>query len=569
MNYMSNRELLMKCVEENALDLSKVDEILKAVEENDLSLDQFVVQRGYLSEKQFLQICSKELDLPFFEKLEASKIRIPEEYCEKVPIHFSRQYTLMAIGKTDASYQIATCTPLLMHPIDDLTNLLEGGFVDMVLAPRAEIVALINSSYKQNLDGAIGGEESETPESSNVEDKDKPIDDPNQPLIIRIVNNIILDAVRQRVSDIHLQPYEEKLQVRYRIDGILYDVQSVPKRYQDAVINRVKVMGKMDIAERRLPQDGRKSIKMGDAEVDIRISSVPTSHGERIVMRLLDKSARLYGLDEIGLDSKNLKIVEQFIHYNHGIMLVTGPTGSGKSTTLYAAITRLNSIEKNIITIEDPIEYNLHNISQIQVSEKKGLTFAKGLRTLLRQDPNIIMVGEIRDEETARISIQAALTGHMVFSTLHTNDSSSAITRLLDIGVEPFLVSSSLICVIAQRLGRKICAGCKTEYEPSPSKVQAIGLQPSDLGTKGVLFKGSGCEKCMRTGYKDRLGLYEILPITEKIREQIMSRASANVIKQDAIKRGLKTLRMDGAKKVLDGVTTIDEVLRVTQVDTL
>ncbi len=561
---MNNRDLLLKFVEQGVLEIAKVDEILQAVEEHDVSLDQFVVQRGYVSEKQFLQICSQEMDLPFIEKIDYSKV--PEEFCKNVAINFARNYNVVAIGKDEDAYQVATCTPLVLHPMDDLSNFLKAP-VDIYLAPRAEIVAAINNCYKQNLDGAIGDEE-EIEEAGEKGDSDKPIDDPNQPLVIRIVNNVIMEAVRQRVSDIHLQPYEEKLQVRYRIDGILYDVQAIPKRYQDAVISRVKVMGKMDIAERRLPQDGRKSIKMGDAEVDIRISSVPTSHGERIVMRLLDKSARVYSLEEIGLDSQNLKLVEKYIHYHHGILLVTGPTGSGKSTTLYASISRLNSIEKNIMTVEDPIEYNLRNVSQIQVSEKKGLTFAKGLRTLLRQDPNVIMVGEIRDEETARISIQAALTGHMVFSTLHTNDAASAITRLLDIGIEPYLVSSSLLCVIAQRLCRKICSSCKVEYTPETKRLQEIGLQPNSLSSKGVLWKGVGCEKCMRTGLKDRLGLYEVLPISERIREQIMARSSSTVIKQDAIKLGgLRTLRMDGAKKVLEGVTTIDEVLRVTQVD--
>jgi general secretion pathway protein E len=308
---------------------------------------------------------------------------------------------------------------------------------------------------------------------------------------------------------------------------------------------------------------------MGDAQIDIRISSVPTSNGERVVLRLLDKSARLYTLEEIGLDKRDLKLVDQFIHFSHGIMLVTGPTGSGKSTTLYAGLSRINAQEKNVMTIEDPIEYNVRNVSQIQVSEKKGLTFAKGLRTLLRQDPNIIMVGEIRDEETARIAIQAALTGHLVLSTLHTNDSSTAVTRLLDIGIEPYLVSSSVICVVAQRLVRKICEGCHTEYTPQPDKLQAVGLKPADLGQKGVLWKGTGCEKCMRTGYHDRCGIYEVLPVTDRIREQIIQRVGASVIKQEAMKRGLRSLRIDGVKKVLEGVTSLDEVLRVTQIDSL
>ena len=564
---ITKRQLLMLFVKKGLLDEVKIDEILKSSEEYEQSLDQFVIQRGYLAEKQFLEVFADEFGYNFCEKLEST--RVPQEFCRKVPINFARTYNVIAVGREDNLYHVATCTPLLTHPMDELGGLLDAE-IEIVVAPRTEIVSLINTVYKQG--ATVEGSVDELDESGGSGDEfgDEEIDildASNKPFIIRTVNNIILQALRQSVSDIHLQPYEEKLQVRYRIDGILYDIQNIPKKFQDAIVSRVKVMGKMDIAERRLPQDGRRSVKMGDSEVDIRISSVPSSHGERIVMRLLDKSARLYELEEIGLDQRNLKLVDQFIHFTHGIMLVTGPTGSGKSTTLYASLTRLNSTQCNIMTIEDPIEYHLRGISQIQVSERKGLTFAKGLRTLLRQDPDIIMVGEIRDSETARIAIQSALTGHLVLSTLHTNDSASAVTRLLDIGVEPYLVSSSVICVIAQRLLRQICPGCRSEYQPNASKLRSIGLNIADIGPRGILWKGLGCEKCMRTGYKSRIGIYEVLPITERVREQIVKRESASVIKQEAVQRGLHTLRMDGAKKVLEGATTIDEVLRVTQMD--
>jgi general secretion pathway protein E len=565
---ISKRDLLAIFVKAGALNQSKVDEILKGSEENDRSLDQFVTERGYLTEKQFLQIFGNEFGYSFVEKLDASQV--PEEFCQRVPLNFARNYNVVAIGFDGQVYQIATCTPLLTHPMDEMAGLLDAQ-VDTVLSPKSEIVAVINKVYNQNtgIDNTnIEDFEDSVAEAEGEEVMDL-LDPSNKPLIVRTVNNILLEAIKKRVSDIHFQPYEEKLLVRYRIDGILYESQTIPKKYQDAIISRIKVMGRMDIAEKRLPQDGRKSIKMGDSQIDIRISSVPTSHGERVVLRLLDKSARMYTFEEIGLDQSDLKLLDQFIRYTHGILLVTGPTGSGKSTTLYAGLSRINSTEKNIITIEDPIEYNVRNVSQIQVSEKKGLTFAKGLRTLLRQDPNIIMVGEIRDEETARIAIQAALTGHLVLSTLHTNDSATAVTRLLDIGIEPYLVSSSVICVVAQRLVRQICAGCRTEYIPPSDKLQAVGIKPADLGAKGMLWKGTGCEKCMRTGYQDRCGIYEILPITERIREQIIQHAGASVIKQEAVKRGVRTLRMDGIKKVLAGSTTLDEVLRVTQIDNL
>jgi general secretion pathway protein E len=402
--------------------------------------------------------------------------------------------------------------------------------------------------------------------AEEIEESEDVLDIAYKAPIIKLVNMLFFEALRMRASDIHLQPYEDKLQVRYRIDGILHDTQIVPKKVQEAVISRIKVMGRMDIAERRLPQDGRTTIRVSDAEVDVRISSVPTSHGERIVMRLLDKSARLYELTELGLGKRNQDLVDSLIHYSHGIIFVTGPTGSGKTTTLYAALQRINSLEKNILTIEDPIEYNLQDVSQIQVATKKGLTFASGLRSLLRQDPDIMMVGEVRDVETARIAIQSALTGHLVFSTLHTNDAPGAITRMLDIGVEPYLVSSSLIGVIAQRLVRLICERCKEPYKPTEAELQEIGLSLSDI-RDGYTYIGKGCHHCMGTGYWNRTGIYEVLPISSNTRELIINRVGANTIKQEAVKEGMATLRMDGARKVIQGITTIGEVLRVTQLD--
>jgi general secretion pathway protein E len=391
----------------------------------------------------------------------------------------------------------------------------------------------------------------------------------NKAPIIRLVNMVLFQALKMRASDVHFQPFPDRLQVRYRIDGVLYDMEAPPKKVQDAILSRIKVMANMDIAERRLPQDGRASVKLGDSDVDIRISSVPTSSGERIVLRLLDKSARLYSLEEIGFEKDNLEIVERYITYNHGILLVTGPTGSGKSTTLYAALQKVNSTQLNVITLEDPIEYQLEGISQIQINEKKGLTFALGLRHLLRQDPDIMMVGEVRDVETARIAIQAALTGHLVYSTLHTNDAASTVTRLVDIGLEPYLVASSLICVIAQRLVRRLCPECRYEEvatEEDLFDIKSIGLT-IDQFPGGKICKGRGCPSCYNTGYTDRTGIYEVLPIDEVIKDQVMERVNSTVIKRKSIERGCRTLRMDGARKVLNGITTPAEVLRVTQLD--
>jgi general secretion pathway protein E len=406
--------------------------------------------------------------------------------------------------------------------------------------------------------------------SAEIEIAEDILDVANKAPIIKLLNMIMFQGLRMRASDIHLQPYDDRLQVRYRIDGILYDMDSIPKKVQDAVISRVKVMGKMDIAERRLPQDGRSTIRLGDGEVDVRISSVPTSSGERVVMRLLDLSARLYELEEIGLDERNLELINHYIHYTHGVIFVTGPTGSGKTTTLYGSLNRINSAEKNVITIEDPIEYHLDAISQIQVSEKKGLTFASGLRALVRQDPDIMMVGEVRDEETARIATQSALTGHLVFSTLHTNDAPSAVARMLHFGVEPYLLASSLLVVIAQRLVRLICPECREAFIPDPAMVRElsmIGLTP-DMLPDGRLARGMGCANCFQTGYTDRTGIYEILPVRDEVKLQIMEQASATAIKRAAVERGdLRTLRQDGAEKVRTGLTTVDEVVRVTQLD--
>jgi general secretion pathway protein E len=354
-----------------------------------------------------------------------------------------------------------------------------------------------------------------------------------------------------------------------RIDGVLYDMQTIPKKAQEAVISRIKVMGKMDIAERRLPQDGRASIRIGEGDVDCRISVIPSTYGERIVIRILDKTSKVYKLHEIGLNEANLKIVRHYFNYSHGIIFVTGPTGSGKTTTLYAGLSEINSKDKNILTIEDPIEYQLEGISQVQVATKKGLTFAAGLRSFLRQDPDVMMVGEVRDRETADIAIRSALTGHLVFSTVHTNDSASTITRMIDIGIEPYLVSSSLILVIAQRLVRLVCPHCREGRNPTPEdmgKLEELEIIPGDL-PEGRVWSGRGCEECFNSGFAGRTALYEILPLEQNIRKMVMERASATDIKVQAIRDGLVTLRRDGVEKVKQGITTLDEVLRVTQRD--
>jgi general secretion pathway protein E len=457
--------------------------------------------------------------------------------------------------------------------MDDLSSMM-GREIEPVLAPRTEITTLIARAYRHKADGVdealadvaedgdIAGLAQEIDEAEDV------LDTSNKAPIIKLVNTILFQALKLRASDVHFHAYPDRTQVRFRIDGILYDMDSVPRKAHEAIVSRVKVMGKMDIAERRLPQDGRASIRIGDGEVDVRISTVPTTNGERIVMRLLDKTARLYTLSEIGLTPENEAMLRDYATWNHGIILVTGPTGSGKTTTLYGVLTEVDTTQKNVLTIEDPVEYSLPGISQVQVATKKGLTFANGLRSFLRQDPDVMMVGEIRDLETAEVAIRAALTGHLVFSTVHTNDAASTITRMVDQGVEPYLVASSLILVIAQRLIRTICPQCRVMVpinDEWAAKLKKVGMTPEQLD--GEIAYGEGCDECFHSGYSGRTAIYEFLPVEETLRTQIMEGATASAIKRSAIERGLITLRIDGQQKILQRRSTPDEVLRVTQLD--
>jgi general secretion pathway protein E len=391
----------------------------------------------------------------------------------------------------------------------------------------------------------------------------------NRPPVIRLVNDVLFRALQLRASDIHVHPYENKIQIRYRVDGILYDTLSLNRNVLPLIVSRIKVMAGMDIAERRMPQDGRCSVRLGQREIDLRVSTVPTSFGERCVLRLLDKSSGILTLNQLGLWEDDLKKFDSLLNRTHGIIFVTGPTGSGKSTTLYACLNRINSAEKNVMTVEDPIEYQLEGISQMQVATKKGVTFVNALRHILRQDPDVVMVGEVRDAETARMAIQSSLTGHLVFSTVHTNDSAGTISRLLDLGVEPYLVSSSLIAIMAQRLLRRVCPDCKKAYEPTPRELRELGLGDLPLNSDAKFYLGAGCSKCFQTGYRGRTGIYELMLVTEEIQNLIYQRTSAGAIKKVALDAGLQTLRMDGARKVLAGITTIPEVLRVTQADVI
>ena len=561
--------IFSELIEEGLLNEAQLLECQEEERSTGMPIDKVLREKGYVSESAFLQALAKQLRLQFAEEL--VDFKVPENFIEMVPAQFARTYNLIAVGEEPGILLVATCDPLDVQPMDDLSAMVYL-VIEPVISTRSEITALINRAYQKSsadVDELLEGLDDDEliGIAAEIDETEDVLDIANKAPIIKLMNTIMFEAQKNRASDIHLQPFADRLQVRYRIDGILYDTKVIPKKIQDALVSRVKVMGKMDIAERRLPQDGRTSVKIGDSDLDLRISSVPTSYGERIVFRLLDKSARLYTLTEIGLDDRNYQLLDKLVNSSHGVLLVTGPTGSGKSTTLYAALAEMDSQELNIITIEDPIEYNIDAISQIQVSNKKGLTFASGLRSLMRQDPDVMMVGEIRDMETAGIAVQASNTGHLVFSTLHTNDSAGAVNRMIDLGVEPYLVSSSLIGVVAQRLVRVICPRCKESYEPEAGQLKTLGLTREDL-LEGLLYRGRGCDACLGRGYYDRTAIYEILTMNETIRDQIISRTSASVIKQTAVETGhLRTLRMDGARKVAQGITTVDEVFRVTQMD--
>jgi general secretion pathway protein E len=475
------------------------------------------------------------------------------------------------VAKDGETVVVATADPANIGALDDLRLLLRTP-IRVFVAPAPVVIDAINRVYDM-----ASGSASELMDDLDQERLDLVATDLEEPRdllesddeapIIRLVNSLLFQAAKDRASDIHIEPFERSLAVRFRIDGVLYDIITPPKRFQPIVISRVKIMAGLNIAEKRLPQDGRIRIRLAGKDIDIRVSIVPTAFGERVVMRLLDKSTTVLNLEELGLLGQKHETVSRLIKQSHGILLVTGPTGSGKTTTLYAALSKINTTDKNIITIEDPIEYQLHGVGQIQVNPKIELTFASGLRSILRQDPDVIMVGEIRDSETAEIAIQAALTGHLVFSTLHTNDSFGAMTRLLDMGIEPFLVSSSVIAVMAQRLVRRVCGNCREAYQPSREELEEVGIAPHRAAGHTVYKPGPGCPQCKRTGYRGRTGIHELLVVDDEIRGLVMKSADAAALRRAATARGMTTLREDGADKVLQGLTTVEEVLRVTQED--
>jgi len=496
------------------------------------------------------------------------------ELVDRVPIAFAKQHALLPLGRDeDGAICVAVADPFETEPLDDLRLLFDGAEVRAELAPRRAILDAINQVYDRGpasaealaLDAsedlyAIADEISHEPQDLLDASDDAPI--------IRLVNSLLQHAVKERASDVHMEPFEREIRVRFRIDDILYEpVRPLPRSLQAPIVSRIKIMGGLNIAEKRLPQDGRIRLKIAGRDYDVRLSTLPVAHGERVVMRLLPRTTEMLNLEHLGFDEDHLKAWHKLIARPNGIMLVTGPTGSGKTTTLYGALARINTLDVNIITVEDPVEIQLPGIGQIEVNPKIGLTFASGLRSILRQDPDVVLVGEIRDLETAEIAIQASLTGHLVFATLHTNDAPSAITRLVDMGVERFLVASSLVAVLAQRLVRVLCSHCREPYEATPEELAEIGIRPPPRPV--TLYRPGACEHCNQTGYRGRLGIFELMLVDDAVRELIAQNVDAKRIKRQAVAGGMRTLRVDGARKVLRGITSVAEVLRATEEETL
>jgi len=527
---------------------------------------ELLTRKKCIDEIRLLRIVSEHFSIPFWRELPMESINI--DFTQSVPIHYLKKHKMVPVI-TAESQVIAVNDPLNFQPADDLRLLLQTQNLPMVLASQDAITAAINLAYDMSRSSAKDyfEEMSEATADdliSEINETADLLDETSDAPIIKLVNLLVSGAIKDRASDIHVEPYSGNVKIRYRIDGILYDILSLPRRIQSPLTSRLKIMAKLNIAEKRLPQDGRIELKIADRLVDVRVSVLPTAFGERVVLRLLDKSGNILMLSDLGMHDDRIRLLNRLIKSPYGIILVTGPTGSGKTTTLYAALSTINRPEINIITIEDPIEYQMDGVGQIQVNPKIDLTFAAGLRSIVRQDPDVILIGEIRDRETAEIAIQSSLTGHLVFSTLHTNDAASAVTRLIDMGVEPFLVTSSVVAIIAQRLVRVLCPHCKEIYTPDEETLANLGLDQSVLADN-TFYRKKGCNLCMQTGYRGRSAIFEILIVDDNMKRLVLKTSDANQIGELAIKQGMITLQQDGIQKVMAGITTTEEVLRVTR----
>jgi general secretion pathway protein E/type IV pilus assembly protein PilB len=554
---MSISEILLQ---KGLLSQEQLEEAVALQRAEGLRLDRAIIQLGRITERQLLEVMSEQLHLPL---VNLEDITILPETLRVLPSKIVYRKRLVPISQSNGTLNVATSDAFDLYAFDDI-RLMTGLNIQPVLAPSDDIEKVIKTHYGlggDTLDEMVGTNDLETTGAS-VEGGEDLLEMAQEASVIKLVNEIILEAVNERASDIHIEPYEHEMSIRYRIDGVLQEASVPPQmhRFQAAIISRIKILANLNIAERRVPQDGRIKFNVGGRQIDVRVSVIPMLYGEGVVMRLLDKSNVLFTLQELGMDGPTYEQFAGLIERPHGIILVTGPTGSGKTTTLYAALNAIVGPGIKVLTVEDPVEYHLHGVNQIPVEQKVGMTFERGLRAILRHDPDVVMIGEIRDLETARAATQAALTGHLVLSTLHTNDAASAPMRLIDMGVEPYLVSSTLIGSMAQRLVRKICPKCKTEFTPDRAKL------PRDfkLGPDEVLYHGAGCPNCRNTGFRGRSGLYELMTMTEEIAHKVMERAPSPQIVATARQSGLRLLREDGWLKVRAGVTTPDEVVMCT-----
>ncbi len=552
-------------LEISGLNQESLDKGLEIQKDKGGRIGEILLHQKAIQEVDLARALGRQLGLEFTPSLPSD---INTDFTDQVPIHFLKKFRMIPLVGPEGN-SLVVYDPFLFQAQDELCQLLEWDEVEIVVGPLNAIINAISFAYDISRDTAeevIQDLHEEDPDLiiSEIEETGDLLDNTSDAPVIKLVNLMFSQAVRAGASDIHIEPFKSRVAIRQRVDGILYDMFTPPAHIQAALVSRIKVMAKLNIAEKRLPQDGRTEIRIADKNVDVRVSTLPTAYGERVVLRLLDKSSILLKLTDLGMTPERLKIFDTLIHAAHGIILVTGPTGSGKTTTLYAALSTINNTDINIITVEDPIEYQMEGIGQVQVNPKIDLTFAKGLRSIVRQDPDVILVGEIRDMETAEIAIQSALTGHLVFSTLHTNDSSSAVTRLIDMGIEPFLLTSSVNAVLAQRLIRRLCKTCREPIEPDQESLQSIGITPEMLNGN-TIYRDMGCPDCLQTGHRGREGIFELLLMDDDIKTTILRTSDANAIKKLAVQHGMITMRRDGVRKVLEGITTIEEVFRVTE----
>ncbi|HMO49500.1 MAG TPA: ATPase, T2SS/T4P/T4SS family [Kiritimatiellia bacterium] len=544
----------------------QVDTLVGKYQEEDKAITDLVIDLGYAKDDVFLRALAGVMAIPF---VRLNGLAIDKAALERLPTKAVFQYNVIPTAVEEGVLRVATHDPFLPGLLDAL-RLASGMRVRLALSPANDIAKAAKQFYgigADTFDRMMADSRIEVTAEDDISKQDLSELD-QEASVVKFVNQIIWEAHKDRATDIHLEPQEMDLRIRYRVDGVLHPIPVPPqlKRFQSAIISRIKVMANMDIAEKRLPQDGRISLRVQGEEIDVRVSTMPTVYGESVSLRLLMRSSGMLGLDKLGMAERDTKLLLKLITKPHGILLVTGPTGSGKSTSLYAWLHTINSTDLRILTIEDPIEYEMAGVNQINVKSEIGMTFAVGLRHILRQDPDVIMVGEIRDKETAEIAIRAALTGHLVFSTLHTNDAAGAVTRLIDMGIEPFLVASSVEGLVAQRLVRRLCPACKKPRTVDTTFLQSVGF-PVERLSEGTIYEPAGCEDCRGTGFRGRTGVYELIVITDVLRPLIVARASSNEIKAMALREGMHTLRDDGWNKVLAGVTTIEEVLRVTEED--